>query len=154
MSLFTRSYDIHNKIINVSISSVPMSNKIQQNRIYVYIPYFKSYSISNVGIGKWHQVVSYILNAKPCISLSSMMTSSNGNIFRVTGHLWRVFTGCRWIPGTKASDAELWRNGWVNNHEAGYLRRHCTHYDVAVMYHSQLNLLLTKFASTIAWSLG
>ena len=34
-----------------------------------------------------------------------MMTSSNGNIFRVTGHLCGEFTGPRWIPLTKASDA-------------------------------------------------
>ena len=37
-----------------------------------------------------------------------MMTSSNGNLFRVTGHLCGEFTGPRWIPHTKASDAELW----------------------------------------------
>ena len=37
-----------------------------------------------------------------------MMTSSNGNISRITGHLWGKFTGHRWIPSTKASDAELW----------------------------------------------
>ena len=37
----------------------------------------------------------------------SMMTSSNGNTFRVTGPLCREFTGLRWIPRTKASDAEL-----------------------------------------------
>ena len=37
----------------------------------------------------------------------SMMTSLNGNIFRVTGHLRGEFTGPRWIPHTKASDAEL-----------------------------------------------
>ena len=36
------------------------------------------------------------------------MTSSNGNIFRVTGHLCGEFTGPRWIPRTKASDAKLW----------------------------------------------
>ena len=36
-----------------------------------------------------------------------MMTSWNGNIFRVTGHLCGEFTGHRWIPRTKASDAEL-----------------------------------------------
>ena len=36
------------------------------------------------------------------------MTSSNGNIFRVTGHLCGEFTGPPWIPHTKASDAELW----------------------------------------------
>ena len=37
-----------------------------------------------------------------------MMASSNGNIFRVTGPLCGEFTGHRWIPLTKASDAELW----------------------------------------------
>ena len=42
----------------------------------------------------------------------NMMTSSNGNIFRVTGHLCGEFTGPRWIPHTKASDAELWCFLW------------------------------------------
>ena len=37
-----------------------------------------------------------------------MMTSSNGKIFRVTGHLCGEFTGHRWILHTKANDAELW----------------------------------------------
>ena len=36
------------------------------------------------------------------------MTSSNGNIFRVTDHLCGEFTGHRWNPRTKASDADLW----------------------------------------------
>ena len=70
-----------------------------------------------------------------------MMTSSNGNIFRVTGHLCGKFLGHRWIPRTKASDAELWVfcmictwiNGWVNNRETGDLWRHLAHYDVTVM---------------------
>ena len=38
----------------------------------------------------------------------SMMTSSNGNIFRITGPLCGEFTGHRWIPLTKASDVEFW----------------------------------------------
>ena len=38
----------------------------------------------------------------------AMMTSSIGNIFRVTGHLCGEFTGLRWIPRTKASDGEHW----------------------------------------------
>ena len=42
----------------------------------------------------------------------NMMTSSNGIIFRDTGHLCREFTGQRWIPRTKASDAELWCFLW------------------------------------------
>ena len=33
-----------------------------------------------------------------------MMTSSNGNIFRVTGPLCGEITGHRWIPLTNASD--------------------------------------------------
>ena len=41
-----------------------------------------------------------------------MLTSSNGNIFRVTGHLCGEFTGPQWIPHTKASDAELWCFLW------------------------------------------
>ena len=59
----------------------------------------------------------------------------------VTGHLCGEFTGPRWSPRTKASDAELWCffficawiNGWVNNREAGDLRRHRAHYDVIIM---------------------
>ena len=41
-----------------------------------------------------------------------MITSSNRNIFRVTGHLCGEFTGSRWIPHTKASDAGLWCLLW------------------------------------------
>ena len=40
------------------------------------------------------------------------MTSSNGNIFLVNGHLCEEFTGHRWIPRTKASDAKLWCVLW------------------------------------------
>ena len=43
----------------------------------------------------------------------AMMTSSNGNIFRVTA--WPFVRGIhrsRWIPHTKASDAELWCFLW------------------------------------------
>ena len=77
-----------------------------------------------------------------------MMTSSNGNIFRVTGPLWGGFTGHRWIPHTKASDVELWffslicawTNGWVNNQDAGELRCHHAHYDVSVVSYVGLNL--------------
>ena len=36
-----------------------------------------------------------------------MMTSSNVNIFRVTGPLWGESTGHRCIPLTKARDADL-----------------------------------------------
>ena len=70
------------------------------------------------------------------------MTSSNENIFHVTGPLWGEFTGDRWIALTKTNDVELWcflwsmpekKNGWGNNRDAGDLRRHRAHYDVTVM---------------------
>ena len=54
------------------------------------------------------QVIYTACSFIPC----DMMTSSNGNIFRVTGHLCGKFTGPRWIPRTKASDAELWCFLW------------------------------------------
>ena len=41
----------------------------------------------------------------------NMMTSSN-DFFRVTGLLWGESTGYRWIPLTKASDAQLWFFLW------------------------------------------
>ena len=41
-----------------------------------------------------------------------MMTSTNGSIFRVTDLLRGEFTDHRWIPLTKASDAELWCFLW------------------------------------------
>ena len=76
-----------------------------------------------------------------CLHFGFMMTSPNGNIFRVTGPLCGEFTGHRWIPRTKASDAELWCflwsalwiNGCENNREAGNLRGHRSHYDVIVI---------------------
>ena len=41
-----------------------------------------------------------------------MITSSYANIYNVTGPLCGEFTGHRWIPITKASDAELWYFLW------------------------------------------
>ena len=70
-----------------------------------------------------------------------MMASLNGNIFSVTVPLCWEFTGHWWIPLKKASDAELWcflwsacvwTNVWVNNRNAGDLRRHRDRCDVTV----------------------
>ena len=70
-------------------------------------------------------------------SPGTMMTSSNGIMFCVTGHLCGEFTvGHLCILRTNAlmfSFICVWINGWVNNREAGDLRRHRTRYDVIVM---------------------
>ena len=59
------------------------------------------------------------------------MTSSNRNIFRVTGPLWGEFTGHWWIPHTKASDAERWCFFYLRPNKR--LRRHRAHYDVSII---------------------
>ena len=48
-------------------------------------------------------VYLYILPVwlRACYSTLAMMTSSDGNIFRVTGHLCGEFTGHRWIPAQR-----------------------------------------------------
>ena len=43
--------------------------------------------------------------------MRGIMTSSNGNIFRVTGHLWGESSHW-WIPLAKVSDMELWCFLW------------------------------------------
>ena len=75
-----------------------------------------------------------------------MMTSSNGNIFRVTGPLCGEFTGP--VRGTKKGGeftglcARI--NDWVNNREAGDFRRHRGHYDVNVMYRNQCRFIACR----------
>ena len=77
-----------------------------------------------------------------------MMTSSNGNMFRVTGFCAGnspVTAGNSSVPGefpshrpvTRSFDVSLicaWTNGSINNQDAGDLRRHRAHYDVTVMW--------------------
>ena len=46
--------------------------------------------------------------------MAGMMTSSNGNFFRVTGPLCREFTAHRWISLTKASATDLWCFLWAS----------------------------------------
>ena len=69
-----------------------------------------------------------------------IMTSSNGNIFRVTGHLCGEFTGPGEFPTQRPVTRALmfsliyvWINGWIKNGEAGDLRHYLAHYDVTVM---------------------
>ena len=82
--------------------------------------------------------IGYI--GRQLLDRNPMMTLSNGNIFCVTGHLCGEFTGPGDFPAqrqvTRSFDVSLICariNGWVNNGEAGDLRRHRAHYDVIVM---------------------
>ena len=46
-------------------------------------------------------------------NIHDMMTSSKGNIFRITVPLCGEFTGHRWIPVTEAGDEVLWRYSYL-----------------------------------------
>ena len=93
----------------------------------------------------WHPAAFHSHILKQILWYTAMETSSNGIIFYVTDHLCGEFTGHRWIPHKGQWRGALmfslicaWINGWVNNREAGDLRRHCAHYDITVMlYHLQ-----------------
>ena len=97
-----------------------------------------------------------------------MMTSSNGNIFRVTGHLCGEFTGPRWIPHTKATDAELWCLLWsapnkrLSKHSWGWwfetlsspLWRHCNVLPLLSFYGSEGNnskVTLCEWSPTVCY---
>ena len=74
-------------------------------------------------------------------SLLSMMASSNGDIFRVTGTRVRAIHQSpvdsphqgQWRRALIFSLIYAWTNGWANNRDTGDLRRYCAHYDVTVM---------------------
>ena len=97
--------------------------------------------------------------------LTPMITSSNGNIFRVTGPLCGEFTGVRGIPRSPVNSPNkgqwrgalmfslicIWINGWVNNREAGDLRCHHTHHNVIVMHTVQgLDYLEANWVNVMA----
>ena len=91
------------------------------------------YHVSCVGFILWRYDVSWLA----CLY---MMTASNGHIFAllalcagnspVTGE----FPSQRqWQRALMFSLIYAWTNGWVNNSEAGDLRRRRAHYDVTAM---------------------
>ena len=95
---------------------------------------------------QWHafciKCIIFLDQSTSPSSIQIMMTPSNENLFRITGLLWGELTRHRWIPITKASDAELWYflwsapawiNDWVSTRKARDLRSHRTPYDVTVM---------------------
>ena len=63
---------------------------------------------------------------KQQFSNMAMMTSSNGNMFRITGPLWgkpsmdSPYKG-QWRGALKFSLIYAWTNGWANNRDDGDL---------------------------------
>ena len=69
------------------------------------------------------------------VQTQHMVTSSNKNIFRVTGFLCGNSPAPlnsphkgQWRGTLMFSLIFAWTNGWVNNRDVGDLKRHCAHY--------------------------
>ena len=128
----------------------------------------------------WHVLTLYFIvcnrHKQPIYKLTSLqtnihdwvtiitintMTSLNGNIFHVTGHLCGEFTGHRWIPRKKASDAELWCFLWselnkrLSKQSWGWWFDSPSHpYDVIIMFKPFLTgVMLLKIAIAMVWRL-
>ena len=58
----------------------------------------------------------------------------------------------QWRGALMFSLISAWINGWVNNREAGDLRRHCAHYDVSVMWSL---IWLSRFVNghSVCWTM-
>ena len=82
--------------------------KVMHLPIFVRLLHWHKGTRSNVPVLTLYRV-SRQMYTKSCTlsTLVAMMTSSNGNIFSVTGRLCGEFTGHRWILRTKASGARL-----------------------------------------------
>ena len=159
-----KSSDIHIRTISHEMPQ-PSITKICLK--ITYLKFHSNFPGANVLICSqhcgywWPRAEATVLSTHPCHFNCLwgehnfvMMTSSIGNIFRVTGHLYGEFTGERGIQRSPVNSPHkdhwhgalmfplicAWINGWVNNGEPGDLRRHRAHYDVIAVDIIDLNL--------------
>ena len=92
------------------ISLIRKYNRYYGSTIWTYHIYILASAFK--GLRLYRSNVSPALMSALCKWIYAMKTSSNGSIFRVTGHLCGGFTGHWWLPCTKVSDAELWCFLW------------------------------------------
>ena len=90
------------------------------------------------------------LRGEMAIKVGDMMTSSNENIFRVTGPLSPVNPLHKgwWRGALMFSLICAWTNRRANNRNAGNLKRHRAHYDVIVMIIVRYTVWLTNHNKT------
>ena len=90
----------------------PQYDSIRYNDTHKITPSWASFVVRIVSFGSDLYIYFCCCCANNVCVCVFMMTSSNGNRFRVTGPLWWESTGHRWIPLKKASDGELWYFLW------------------------------------------
>ena len=88
-----------------------------------------------------------------------MMTTSNGSIFRVNGFFVQGIHQSlanspqkgQWCRALLFSVIRTWINGWVNNREAGDLRRHCAHYHTMHLLWEKFQWILPLYMKPISF---
>ena len=80
--------------------------------------------------------------------------------YRVTGHVRGIHRSLvnsphkgQWRGALMFSLICAWINGWINNREAGDLRRHRDHYNVTVMWRRRCNDFLVSLGLNHIWEL-
>ena len=92
-------------VIHVSFSELSEHGLYIQYQVHIW-------QVMQRSFGNACQLLTWFKSSNMYLCTTILMTSSNGIIFCVTGPLCGEFTGQRWIPRTKVSDAELWCFLW------------------------------------------
>ena len=131
----TPAINVNNQCIN-NVSSVPMmSGDICHTHWTQYRRGWRYYIGGDILVA----TLSHRSPVSRIVLKKNMMTSSNGNIFCISGLLCGEFTGHRWIPPQRPVarsfdvffDLRLNKRS-SNNRDAGDRRRHRAHYDVTL----------------------
>ena len=123
--LVNRGPGYHQKWCWSSCHETPQTLTSSERRRFTIHTYLTSQRVNSL----WPRYAHKGRRTRPPL----ILTSSNGNIFHVTGPLCGEFTGDRRRGDLMFSLICTWINAWVNNREAGDLRRHRAHYDDIVM---------------------
>ena len=136
--------------------SVHMTHSFDHKRYDVTTLSWYNHAIINTSCGRMLVIADYKGRIDSCLSEDmflclAMMTSSNGNNFRVTGPFMFVRGINRspvnsphkgqWHVALKFSFICAWTNGCANNRDAGDFTRHRAHYDVTVMLCSYTTMI-------------
>ena len=154
----------HEVIISFYRLCAPLSNPTSSKRRFIYLFTIISKIANNTPILFSPMRCRWIDNLITVRSYINMMNANSWNVEYEWTEMWNIKPSVflydswwrhqmgtsslalceenppvtRWIPLTKASDAEplfisTWTNCWANSRYASYLRCHRAHYDVTVM---------------------
>ena len=129
--------------LTVSIGS---DNSLVLNRQQVIIWTNDDLVYWNIYVSFWKRLYNFVARAVPADDLASLGTKSHDDVIKWKLFLryWPFVQGIHQSPVNSPHKGQwrgalmfslicAWISNWVNNGEAGDLRRYRTHYDVTVM---------------------